>query len=127
MMPYHTDITEEQYHLVSDIFDVGRYGTARKHSVRSLINAVFYLNKTGCHWRLLPNDFPPYQTVYTFYQRALRRGQWEQMRQRLVEFDRIHSGRSPNPTYGLIDSQSVKTTHASEDRGYDGGKKGKRP
>ncbi len=124
-MPYKTDMTDDQYSLISDIFTVGNYGSARKHSVRALINAVFYLNKTGCHWYLLPNDFPPYKTVYTFYRRAIQQGKWDEMLKRLVQWSRMEQGRSPDPSYALIDAQSVKTTHASEARGFDGGKKSK--
>ena len=125
-MPYPSDITEEQYQLVSDIFSVGLWGNRRKHSVLSLINAVFYLNKTGCQWQWLPKDFPPYKTVNSFYNRAKHSGKWDEMLQRLVEIDRLVQGRHPDPTYTLIDSQSVKTSGASEERGIDGGKKGKR-
>ena len=126
-MPYATDINENQYDFVSNIFDVGNYGSARKHKILDLLNAVFYLNKTGCQWRLLPNDFPPYKAVNSFYNRAVHSGKWEQMTQKLVEYDRIQQGRNPEPTYALIDSQSVKTTGASDNRGIDGGKKSKRP
>ena len=122
-MPYATDISEEKYNLISDIFDVGNYGSPRKHPVLDLLNAVFYLNKTGCQWRMLPNDFPPYTTVSSFYSRAVHSGKWEQMNQRLVEYDRIQQDRNPDPTYALIDSQSVKTVGANEERGIDGRKK----
>jgi putative transposase len=124
-MPYKSDITEEQYELVSDIFSVGRWGNRRKYPVIQMINAVLYLNKTGCQWEWLPKDFPPYKTVNTFFNRAKHTGKWDELLQRLVAFDRIQQGRHPDPTYVLIDSQSVKTTGASEERGIDGGKKGK--
>jgi putative transposase len=73
---------------------------------------------------LLPKDFPPYKTVYSFYKRAKDRGIFEKMMKDLVEKSRLKMGRSPNPSYSLIDSQSVKTTSAGENRGIDGGKKG---
>ena len=122
-MPYPSDLTPEQFALVEDLFHVGNYGSARKHSVYSLLNAVFYVVKTGCQWKYLPSDFPPYPTVYSFFRRAKRRGVWDVMLKRLVEVRRVQNGRNPNPTYTLIDSQSVKTTGASEARGFDGGKK----
>ena len=96
-----------------------------EHSKRELINAVLYLVKTGCQWRLLPNDFPPYSTVWSFYRRAVKSGKWEKAMDELVKKTRVDNGRKPTPSYGLIDSQSAKTTSASENRGFDGGKKNK--
>jgi putative transposase len=87
------------------------------------VNAVLYLVKTGCQWRLLPNDFPPYGAVWSFYRRAVKSGKWEKAMDLLVQKVRKNAGRKPSPTYVLIDSQSVKTTSASEERGIDGGKK----
>lgn len=125
-MPYPSDLNDTEWLLVEDLFAVGNYGTSRKHEVRELLNAVFYLTKTGCQWRFLPNDFPPYSTVHSFFHRAKKRGIWDQMLQRLVSKSRIAQGRAPEPTFSLIDSQSVKTTGAANNRGIDGGKKGKR-
>ena len=95
-----------------------------KHSKRKLVNAVLYVVKTGCQWRLLPHDFPPHDTVWSFYRRAVASGLWEKILADLVNETRTKSGRKPCPSYVLIDSQSVKTTGASEQRGIDGGKKG---
>ena len=90
---------------------------------RSLINAVFYINKTGCQWRMLPNDFPPHDTVWSFFRRAKINGLWEAMNDLLVEKTREKANREKSPTYALIDSQSVKTTTSNEERGFDCGKK----
>ena len=65
-MPYATDISEEKYNLVSDIFDIGNYGSTRKYPILNLLNALFYLGKTGCQWHMLPMDFLPYKTVNSF-------------------------------------------------------------
>jgi putative transposase len=73
----------------------------------------------------LPHDFPPYSTVHSFYRRARNNGLWDKILEHLVDKTRKNACRSPNPTYALIDSQSVKTTSASEERGIDGGKKQK--
>jgi putative transposase len=89
------------------------------------VNAVLYLNKTGCQWRQLPHDFPKYTTVSSFYQRAVKSGLWDKVRALLVIKSREQAGREPLPSYSLIDSRSVKTTSASEERGIDGGKKSK--
>ncbi len=96
-----------------------------KWEKRELLNAVFYVVETGCQWRHLPHDFPPYQTVYSFYRRMLKSGLWDKILQYLVEKTRENAGRSAQPSYGLVDSQSVKTVAGSEERGIDGGKKRK--
>ena len=96
-----------------------------EYKKRELTDAVLYLVKTGCQWRHLPHDFPPYSTVHSYYRRARINGLWEKILQHLVLKTREDAGRSPEPTYALIDSQSVKTVAASEERGIDGGKKRK--
>jgi len=126
-MGYSTDLTDAQWEFIEPIFKgaVGNYGNRTVWSKRVLMNAVLYLNKTGCQWELLPNDFPPYTTVSSFYHRAIANGIWVQINKALVELERLSRERTPEPTYGLIDSQSVKTIGASEERGIDGGKKNK--
>jgi transposase len=84
------------------------------------------LMKTGCQWRFLPKEYPSWKTVYSFYKRAKDRNIWETMMKDLVEKSRIKMGRNPDPSYSLIDSQSVKTTDCAQDRGFDGGKKDQR-
>ena len=122
-MGYKTDLTDAQWELIEPIFRTNRGANLVKHSKRDLVNAVLYLVKTGCQWRLLPNDFPPDVTVWSFYRRAVIAGKWEQAMDLLVQKTRVKAGRNPAPSYALIDSQSVKTASASENRGYDGGKK----
>lgn len=125
-MSYPSDLKDEQWELIKDHYTFGNYGNRAVHSKRALINAVFYITKTGCQWRQLPKDFPPWTTVETFYRRMKKRGIWENMMQDLVRKSRVRAGKDPDPTYSLIDSQSVKTTTKAEDRGIDGGKKGER-
>ena len=127
-MAYPSDLNDKQWAFIEPIFKrmIGNYGNRSKWSKRVLVNAVLYLNKTGCQWSMLPHDFPPYTTVSSFYHRARANGIWELITEALVEADRVKSGRAPEPTYALIDSQSVKTTGASDERGIDGGKKGQR-
>jgi len=121
-MGYPSDLTEVQYAAIADIFSVGNYGKNREHPVWELLNAIFYLNKTGCQWRMLPNDFPPYTAVESFYRRARQSGKWEIVLQRSVEASRVKQGRTPLPSFSLIDSKSVKTNGAAKGRGIDGGK-----
>jgi transposase len=126
-MRYSTDITDSQWELIWPLFE--RKNNTGKHlenqDKRELVNAVLYINKTGCQWRLLPKDFPNYSTVSSFYHRAIASGLWDRICALLVRKSRVQAGRKPEPTYALQDSQSVKTTGASEERGYDGGKKSK--
>jgi putative transposase len=125
-MSYPSDLTDKQWELIEAHFSTGNYGKSRKYSQKVLVNAVFYVMKAGCQWRFLPKEYPPWKTVYSFYKRAKDKGVWEKMMRDLVEKSRIKMGRNPNPGYSLIDSQSVKTTGKAQERGIDGGKKGKR-
>jgi putative transposase len=122
-MNYSSDLTDVQWGMIKDHFDTGNDGKSRMHSQRILINAVFYLVKTGCQWRFLPKEYPPWKTVYSFYMRAKQCGIWEKMMKDLVGKSRVKSARNLDPSYSLIDSQSVKTTGAAENKGIDGGKK----
>ena len=81
------------------------------------------MTKTGCQWRQLPREFPPWQTVYSFFRRAKSRGVWEKVLQSLVQKSRLQMGRKAQPTYGVMDRQRVKTTSGCESRGFDGEKK----
>ena len=93
-----------------------------KHSKRELLDAVLYVVDSGCKWRQLPHDFPAWQTVYSFFRRAKEKGLWDKILEHLVKIIRKKDGRNSNPSYVLIDSQSVKTAYASEQIGFDGGK-----
>ena len=124
---YPSDLKNSEWEKIKHHFDVGNYGKSRKYDLKTLVNAVFYLVKTGCQWRFIPKEYPPWKTVYSFYKRVKDRRVWEKIMYDLVETSRIQMGRNPNPSYGIIDSQSVKTTGAAENRGIDGGKKNKRP
>ena len=119
---YKTDLTDEQWAEIAPLF-VGTRN--RKWEKRELVNAVLHLVDNGCKWRALPHDFPPYSTVHSFYRRARLNGLWDKILQHLVKVTRRRAGRNPNPTYAIIDSQSVDTVYASEQVGYDGGKKTK--
>ena len=125
-MKYPSDLTTKQWQIINPLFTGENRGAHfAKHTKRKLINAVFYMEKTGCQWRQLPHDFPKWSTVKSFYYRAKASGLWERMRALLVAKSRVDAGRKPEPTYGIIDSQSTKTMYNAEERGIDGGKKRK--
>ena len=119
---YPTDVTDKEWAIIAPFFPAGNKSKWHK---RSLVNAVFYLEKTGCQWRLLPHDYPPHDSVWSFYRRARESGSWESVMDALVKKVRVAAEREESPSYGIIDSQSAKTVSASESRGIDGGKKGK--
>ena len=123
-MGYPTDLTDKQWSLISEFFAAKKGQHFTKHSKRELVNAVLYRIKSGCQWRMLPTDFPHYDTVWSFYRRAVANGTWEKAMDKMVRKVRVDAGREPEPSYCLIDSQSVKTTNCNEERGIDGGKKG---
>lgn len=119
---YPSDLTDKQWEEIEKLYTGMRI---YKWSKRELTNAVLYLIKTGCQWRNLPHDFPPYSTVYSFYRRAIKSGLWEKILRHMVKKTRKEAGRKEEPSYGVIDSQSVKTVGAAKNRGIDGGKKRK--
>lgn len=121
-MRYTSDLTDAQWEQIKEYFPAGNKS---KYDKRELVNAVLYLVKTGCQWRNLPKDFPNWKAVSMFYYRAQKKEVWDKILKMLVKKTRTAQGRNEEPTYALIDSQSVKTTAASENRGYDGGKKRK--
>ena len=117
---YETDLTDEQWEVIKPLFVNMR---KRKWEKRELVNAVLYLVKTGCQWRNLPHDFPPVFTVHSFYRRARLNGLWDRILAHLVKLTRQKVGLSEEPTQALIDSQSVKTTGAVEQKSFDMEKK----
>jgi putative transposase len=121
---YASDLTDAEWALLEPLLpppcDQGR---PRSWPMREVVNAIFYVMRAGCPWRLLPSDFPPWRTVYRWFASWRDDGLFERVNHALVIADRERSGRDASPTAAVIDSQSVKTTESGGPRGYDAAKK----
>ena len=123
-MRYTTDLTDAEWQLIDYCFPKPcKTGRPRQHSYRELLNGIFYVVRTACQWRNLPKDFAPWRTVYHYFRLWKRTGLSKQIHTHLREHLREVEGRQRHASAGIIDSQSVKSTECSEQRGYDAGKK----
>ena len=109
--PYPSDLTEEQWEIIESLLPPAKPGgRPRRVDLREVVNAIFYLMRTGCSWRMLPHEFPPWGTVHYYARRWRLEGTWERVMGELREQVRRQAGREATPSAAIIDSQSVRTT-----------------
>lgn len=122
MEQYSTNLTDKQWQVIEKI--INPQERKRKHSLRNIMNAILYLLKTGCQWRMIPGNFAPWESVYYYFNKWKNEGIIEELLDKLRSMVRIRSGRNESPGMGIIDSRSVKTSHHVDSvRGLDGNKK----
>ena len=119
-MSYETNLTDARWEIIAEYIEDGR---KRNHGLRTIVDALLYIVKTGCQWRYLPKDFSKWQLVYYYFRKFETTGLIEIMHDGVREKVRVKKGKEISPSLGLVDSQSVKTASVTEEKGVDGNKK----
>ncbi|WP_295712755.1 transposase [Mucilaginibacter sp.] len=121
MTNYPTNLSDSQWQYISNFLDTKRN---RKYPLREIVNAILYVVKSGCQWRMLPGDFAPWKLVYYYFDSWKKNEIFELINECLVEQTRLKHGKKEQPTVGIIDAQSVKSTLvSSQSKGFDAGKR----
>jgi len=125
---YDTDLTDEEWAYIEPFVraEQSQFGPKIKISRREIVNAIRYLLRTGCQWRMIPNDYPNHSSVRHYYDMWRWDGTWERITETLNQLVRVKKGKQPTPSVLIADSQSVKSGGMGGDVGFDGAKKNQR-
>lgn len=106
-IPYPSDLSDKEWEIIEPLIPIPQTNRGRKrtHSYREILNAIFYLLRSGCAWRMLPHDFPPWKTIYHYFSRWREDGTWERINAELRTELRVADGREPEPSAAILDSQ----------------------
>ena len=121
---YPTDLNDSEWQLLQPLLPAAAHrGRPRERDLRGILNGIFYLQRSGCAWRLLPKEFGPWSTVHDYYRRWRQQGVWEQIHHTLRQKVRVAVGKTDEPSGAILDSQTIKTGDQACASGYDAGKK----